>query len=122
MLGDLEAAREWYEKAMVNFDRAIEAGGPRSLYMALRALCAVKLGRLGEALGGVEQALELDPSNTNRIFSAAQVAALAGEKELLYNYIRRAIELGHPRQDFYTDSAFEPYQNDPEFLALLESG
>ena len=121
VLGDLESAQDWYEKAMVNFDKAIEAGGPRSLYLALRALCAVKLGRKWEALSGVEQALALDPSNTNRVFNAAQVAALAGETELLLEYIRRAIELGHPRQDFFTDSAFKAYQNDPELLALLES-
>ena len=122
VLGDLEAAHEWYGKALVNFDKAIDAGGPRSLYLALRALCAVRLGRNEEALSGIEEALTLDPSNTNRIFNAAQVAALAGESELLFQFIQRAIELGHPRQDFYSDSAFKSYQNNPELLALLGSG
>ena len=121
VLGDLELAQEWYETAMINFDKALEAGGPRSLFLALRALCAVKLDRSEEALAGVEEALELDPSNTNRIFNAAQVAALAEESELLFDYITRAIELGHPRQDFYTDSAFKAYQKNPEFLRLLGS-
>ena len=52
---------------------------------------------------------------------AAQVAALAGERDLLFEYIRRELELGHPRQDFYSDSVFKPYQEDPEMLALLGS-
>ena len=121
-LGNPAAARQWYEKAMVNFDRVLAAGGPRSLMLALRALCAARLGRYEEALSGVEEALALEPSNAKRVFNAAQVAALAEDDALLVDYIQQALVLGHPRQDFFDDAAFAAYQDNPRFLqALLES-
>ena len=120
-LGDLTAAREWYEKALVSYDRAIVAGGPRANRLALRSLCAAKLGRSAEARRDVEEALGLDPKNSGILFNAAQVYALEGDDETMYERMAQALGLGHPRQDFHRDSCFRSYQGDPRFRALLES-
>ena len=120
-LGDEEAARGWYAKAISGYDADIQAGGPRSYNLGLRAFCAAKLGRFDEAKQNIREAIELDPGSGYRRFNAAQVSALAGEREEAFRHIADAVEAGYARREFLRDPAFEAYQDDPEFLALVES-
>ena len=121
-LGAEEAARGWYAKAISRYDADIQAGGPRSYNLGLRAFCAAKLGRFDEAKQNVGEAIDLDPGSGYRRFNAAQVYALAGEREEAFRHIADAVEAGYARREFLRDPAFEPYRDDPEFLALVESG
>jgi Flp pilus assembly protein TadD len=120
-LGDLAGAREWFEAAFETYSRDLAAGGDRAKDLALRAVCAAKLGRFEQAREDIGQALALDPHKKYRLFNAAQVYALAGERDEAFSYARLAVEGGYSRSDFLNDLAFAAYRDEPEFLALIES-
>jgi hypothetical protein len=52
-------------------------------------------------------------------FAAAQVHALAGDREGTFGHARVALELGYPRDLFRSDPYFGDLRTDPEFLDLL---
>ena len=119
-LGDLKTAHQWFEKALAAYERALAAGGPRAQLLGERAVCTAKLGRSDRALKDIEQALQLAPNNTNLLFNAAQVYALAGIRVQTYDYVSRALDAGYPREEFRRDLCFQAYQDDPNFRALFE--
>ena len=118
--GDPEIAREWYSRAFQDYDDAIAAGGGTAQLVAERAFCVAKLGRLSEALDALDEAPEAGRENPMFLFSAAQVYAVAGDRERVLEYTRRAIMGGFPRQMIRSDPAFRAYRSDPEFQSLLE--
>ncbi len=120
-LGEKEKAREAFEDAVAAYDRYLTAAGADSQMLGLRAVCAAKLGRGGEAVANIEEALDLTPNSGDLLFNAAQVHAIAGNRNEALAYARRAIEAGYPRQEFDRDLAFTDYRDDPEFRTLLET-
>ncbi len=89
--------------------------------LSLTAVAAIELGdqelyekvlREASSQPGIEEPL--------LAFNLACGGAVFKEKELLLNYTQKAIELGKTRQEFLHDSNFKAYQNDQEFIALLD--
>ncbi|MCP4205387.1 MAG: protein kinase [bacterium] len=119
-LEDFETAREWFATAIDSYDRDLAAGGRRS-WLGLRAVCAAKLARFDEALQNLREVLELAPNDPDPLFNAAQVHALAGDRERTLDYVQLAFEAGYPRQEFLRDLSFRAFWDDPEFLDLLEA-
>ena len=118
--GDVEEAAHWFDRALEAFSKEIEAGGDRAELTVRRSLILVKLERYSEAAGDLEAALQLDPANTTLMFQAAQVYALAGAEERLFNMVARLVESGHPRDHFLNDESFKDYREDVDFLDLLD--
>ena len=121
MLGRTDEARSWFERALTDFDRdlphtpdSLKAGSP-----AERAFCAAKLERFDEALANLDEALRLSPDNGNCLRSAARVYAMAGNRDQAFDFIRKAVAAGYPREDLRRDDAFKPYDDDKEFLRIL---
>ncbi|MDH3745572.1 MAG: hypothetical protein OES47_10785, partial [Acidobacteriota bacterium] len=112
---------DWYATAVDNYDRAIEAGGERSFHLVLRAVCVARLGNFDQAKEDIQEALALEPKSGWRLFYAAQVYTLAGDRAEAFRHVDLALEAGYARQQFMREPAFEDYRGDTEFLALLES-
>lgn len=121
-LGDAAQARIFFERAVESYDRVLAAGGPDATYLGSRAVCAGKLGRHTEAIDNIHEAERLAPGNGAVLFNAAQVYSLAGESATSYEYMRRAIQAGYPRQEFENNLVFTDHLDDPEFRRILEAG
>jgi DNA-binding winged helix-turn-helix (wHTH) protein/tetratricopeptide (TPR) repeat protein len=115
-------AHHWYTLALAGFDRllATASGQPAELLHG-RSFCAAKLGRYDEALGNIQKAILLDPKRTVFLFRAAQICAMAGRREEVYFWMRKAIQAGYSREDFRRDFAFHDFQDDARFREILES-
>jgi len=121
ILGQKDAARHWYETAISTSDRMIALGGQRAELLSGRAYCVAKLGRYGEALQNIQEAIRLKPNQNAFFFRVAQIYAMAGRREEVYTWTRQAIESGYPREEIRRDTAFRDFQNDPRFQEILES-
>jgi len=119
--GDGEAARRWYSEALPAYDDLLRDLGeglvPETL--AERAFCAAKLDRFDEARDNIARASARQPDNMFVLRSAARVHAMAGDRETSFDFIRRAVAAGYPREELHRDAAFEPYRSNREFLELL---
>ena len=73
-----------------------------------------KFGRIDEALG------RLKPGQSHFFFRMAQIHAIAGHRDEVCSYTRRAILRGYPREEFRDDIVFRSFQNDPWFRAIVE--
>ncbi|HYU34041.1 MAG TPA: protein kinase [Thermoanaerobaculia bacterium] len=119
--GKRDEARRWYLLALNSFDRMLARGGSRTDLLYVRSFCAAKLGRFAEALGNIQEAMRLNPNQSSFLFRIAQIQAIAGHRNEVYEYTRRAILAGYPRAGFREDFVFRSLQNDPQFRTILES-
>ncbi|HEY2294238.1 MAG TPA: protein kinase [Thermoanaerobaculia bacterium] len=119
-IGQEGEARRWYQLALASFDQTMRVGGQRAELLYSRAFCAAKLSRYDEALSNIQEAIRLKPNQNAFLFRGAQICAMAGRREEVYSWTRRAIEAGYSREDFRRDPAFRDFQNDPRFRAILE--
>ncbi len=120
-IGQQDEANVWYQLAIVGFDSTMsEGGGQRAELLYGRSFCVAKLGRYDEALRNVAEAISLKPNKTAFFFRGAQISAMAGRREEVYAWARRAIEAGYPRDQFRSDLVFRDFQNDPRFQEILE--
>jgi tetratricopeptide (TPR) repeat protein len=121
-LGDPDSARTWYLKAIESSDRHLAAGGDRVSLLGMRALFAAKAGRYEEAIRGIEEVLSETasaPDEPELLYSAAQIYALAGERERMLDYAERSMRAGYPREEFRRAPEFAAFQDDPDFTRLL---
>ncbi|MEA2560470.1 MAG: eukaryotic-like serine/threonine-protein kinase [Acidobacteriota bacterium] len=120
-IGQKEEARRWYEIALSGFDHSLALGGSRAYILYSRSFCAAKLGRYDEALRNIQEAMAAMPNQSSFLFRLAQIHAIAGHREEVYTYLRRAVEEGYPREDLRNDFVLQVYRDDPRFRAILES-
>ncbi len=123
-LGDLDSAQVWYLRAIESCDQHLAAGGDRISLSGMRALFAAKAGRHEEAISGIEGVLSLTVSAADEpelLYSAAQIYALAGDRETTLDYAERAMRAGYPREEFRRAPEFSEFQDDPDFTRLLVS-
>ncbi len=119
-LGRPQEATRWYEEALEKYDRLLAAGGVPVRRRCQRAVCAAKLGRVAEAVAEIESALTEAPHPSGLSFYAAQVYALAGDREKVYRYLLDAVRDLYSLEVFRTDPSFEDFQEDQRFQAILE--
>ncbi|HWM94127.1 MAG TPA: protein kinase [Thermoanaerobaculia bacterium] len=120
-IGRKDEAHRWYETALAGFDDWPAQGAWRADLLYSRSFCAAKLGRHGEALRNIEEAMALRPNENAFAFRAAQVHAMAGRRTEALVQVGRAIQLGFPRDDLSNDLVLQVFREDPEFRAILES-
>jgi serine/threonine-protein kinase len=120
-VGRKEEARRWYGLAIQAFDRLIPIGGQRAELLSGRAYCVAKLGRHGEALQNIQEAIRLKPNQNAFVFRVAQIYAMAGRREEVYTWARKAIEAGYSKEDVRRDTTLHDFQNDSHFREILES-
>lgn len=120
-VGQKAEAHKWYSSTLESLDRTLTQNGPNAEVLNIRAFCAAKLGRFDEAMRNVGAARKLKPKKNSFLFRAAQICAMAGRRVEVYSYTRQAIEAGYSREDFRRDLAFQDFQDDSRFRAILES-
>lgn len=120
-IGRKNEARRWYQLALDSFDRRLAQGNSRAHLLYGRSFCAAKLGRFDEALENIQEAMRLKPNQSSFLFRLAQIHAIAGHRNEVYAYARRAIQAGYPREELRSDFVFQAFQGDSQFRAILES-
>jgi len=123
-LGDPESARTWYLQAIESCDRRLAAGGDRLEFQGMKALLLAKVGRFEEAIDGINGVLDKNvsaPDEPELLYSAAQIYALAGDRENMLGHAERAMKAGYPREEFRRAPEFSAFQSDPEFTQLMVS-
>ncbi len=117
--GRVEEARRYFEAGIADCDRRLAGGTADSATRSLRALLLAKTGRTGEALGEIDGLADSAPGDMLVRFAAAQVHALAGDREGAFDHARAALDLGYPRDLFRSDPYFGTLRTDPEFLDMV---
>jgi serine/threonine protein kinase/Flp pilus assembly protein TadD len=123
-LGDPDSARTWFLRAIESCDRRLAAGGDQIEFQGMKALLQAKVGRFDEAIEGIKEVLQQSvsaPDEPELLYSAAQIYALAGDREHLLEYAERAMKAGYPREELRRAPEFAAFQDDPEFTRLLVS-
>lgn len=120
-IGQGKEASRWYALALKSFDQRLDQGAPRPELLYVRSFCAAKLGRFDEALANVQEASRLKPKQNRYLFRTAQIHLLAGRKTEALAFVQQAIQEGYPREGFLNDFVFQPFLDDPELRAILES-
>lgn len=120
--GQRSEGLHWYALAISSFDHLLAVDSSQSADLLYgRSFCVAKLGRYGEALGNIKEAIRLEPKKTAFLFRAAQICAMAGHREEVYSWAQKAVQAGYSRENFRRDSAFQDFRDDPRFREILES-
>jgi len=86
--------------------------------LSARAQALVHLGRVGEAIAAVQEALGLAPANPQLAYEASLVYVLAGDRASALFNAKRSLELGiEPR--WFTFPWFDPLRASPELRPFL---
>ena len=70
-------------------------------------------------MAALEPALDDEPDNMYLLYGAAMVCAMAEDRERLFDFVRRAVEAGYPREYFRQEPAFAAYSEEPAFVRAL---
>jgi len=125
-IGAEKLAQHWYQSALETYDREFVANPPPAEKISERAVCAAKLGRFDDAIGGIVEAMavaendQVEPDSTV-LFHAAKVYALAGRRSETLNFTEQAVGANYPRQQFQDEPIFASIRDDPEFRAALSA-
>jgi len=120
-LGEIDQANESYLKAIATADEGLARGGDKLALQELKYLCLAKVGRFDEATTEVERMAEDYPADFDVLYVAAQVFALAGNKDQLLEYTENAIRAGYPREEFARAPEFKAFHDDSDFQELLSA-
>ena len=126
-LGDAYRWTKGFEsKAPQAYRRAIELAreelrvNPRNAQvLAYLALCLAKTDRAVEAEQHVREALLLEPSGPESLYSAAVVSTLGGRPAEALERLRRALDAGYPRVMVERDPELVRLRTEPGFRALF---
>lgn len=119
-LGETTRAGEHYRSALDAFDDLLAGPDPRLEPRGQRAVCLAKLGRIAEAEGEMASLLAHADKHPRLLLHAARIAALAGDRDALFDRARRAIDAGLSIYELTNDAAFLDFREDAEYLAHLE--
>jgi tetratricopeptide (TPR) repeat protein len=84
----------------------------------MKAQCLARLGRSAEARESARNALSRAPRDAQRLFEAALVHSVIGDRSAALGYAKDAVSRGM-RPRWFQVSAFEPLRQEPGFQALL---
>ena len=90
--------------------------------MGIKALLLAKVERFDEAIQTIEEVLDSSTGVADQpelLYSAAQIYALAGQRDAMLRYAESAMRAGYPREEFRRAPEFHAYQDDPELTRLL---
>ncbi len=87
----------------------------------MKAQCLARLDRAAEAREAARNGLSLAPHDAQRLFEAALVHSVIGDRAAALAFARDAVSRGMaPR--WFQASAFDPLRQEPGFQSLLRSG
>ena len=114
LMGQADSARHHYE-------RALEQGRNDRSASALmwKAQCLAHLGRSQEAVANTEEALRLEPENSELIYQAALVFILVGDRTNALVNARKAVDKGVDSR-WLSLVWFDSLKSDSEFARLLK--
>ena len=116
-LGKLEEARAALDRAIV-LDPGLQAPYYNRAMLHMRIALARPGTDFQTGLADFRRALEIGPETTDLLWSAAILAAEAGQSDLALQRVRRSLELGQDPRRLKTDRGLRALFADPRFQAL----
>jgi tetratricopeptide (TPR) repeat protein len=118
-LGDTEAARESYRRAVTLIEADLKINPFDPLTIAASAVYLEKAGRDAEARARIGQALAAAPRQNQVLHRAAMVHALAGRTAEALSALEQAIANGYSRAAAAQDDEFESIRHTTGFTNLV---
>jgi eukaryotic-like serine/threonine-protein kinase len=113
-----EAASKYY-KALSIAASKVQVNPRDALILAYLANYSAMLGDRQAALGYLQRALEVAPSEGEILFRAAIVYNHFNQTDLAISYLKKAADAGYSRAIIKDSPDFESLQQNPEFRALI---
>jgi serine/threonine-protein kinase len=88
----------------------------------MKAQCLARLGYADKAREAARQALSKPPEDAQRLFEAALVYSVIGDRAIALGYVKASLDHGMAPRWFQNTSAFDSLRRGPELQALLGSG
>ncbi len=111
-----------YEKALAEFDMATTIKADDVNSWNNKGYTLIKLLRYDDAIDALNKAIALNQLFANPWYNKASVYALKNNKPDMISSLKRAIELDSKFiNTVKTDTNFQSFFNDEEFIALLQS-
>ncbi|MFL6192651.1 MAG: protein kinase domain-containing protein [Thermoanaerobaculia bacterium] len=118
-LGRTPEARAHYSQVLQALKKERLANGLSPSDSMMEAQCLARLGRTGEAVELTLNTLQVNPTDSDLLQSAALVYTLVGDWSSARLQMKRALERGvQPR--WFTMPAYAPLFKDPEFQRLIQ--
>ena len=120
-LGDREAARAGWNRAVSVARQALSVDGENVLTRARLGLCEAKLGMLAEARRDTDQAVQLAPQRGEILALQAAALALAGQHQESLAALRKALANGYSRERAAIDHDLRSLRKLPEWAELVSA-
>jgi Flp pilus assembly protein TadD len=121
MRGGIYGALGDYEKAMADFDRAVELEPTHSKNFSERGVAWLNLGDHAAAIRDLDTAVRLDPHDGNAYYNLACVHALEGHTTSALLLLKTALVNGYQELDHAAqDADFISLRDDPRFWEILD--
>ena len=108
-----------YEEALAPLERGADLI-PDDIHVLLAlGWCYKRTGQLARAIGALERAVRIEPSEAVLHYNLACYWSLARNRTLSLRYLTRAIEIDGNFRDILNDEPdFNSLRHDPQFIAL----
>jgi Flp pilus assembly protein TadD/TolB-like protein len=113
--GKAADARAAYTRCVSLATDQLKVNPKDPLIHSTNGLCLARLGRAAEARREVDEALDLEPRNPERMYAAAVVAVLADRRPEALSWLTSASAAGASKQHIAKDPVFETLRNDRQF-------
>lgn len=108
--------------ALEDYNRALDLGDHPLAYNN-RAMHHLKAGRFEAAIHDAKAALKTDPSTGIAYATLAEIYAAMEDRTELYHNLKLAMETYYEDTvEVLMEPAFQPYHDDPDFLAVIGKG
>lgn len=121
-LGERTPAREAYTRGVAAGEQALKVNAKDARTLASLAVCEANLGDHARAREHARQALDLSPRDSDVLYRASVVSALAGDRTEAIAYLGRAIAAGFSAKRVARDRAFASVNQSSDFRKLVTPG
>ena len=117
--GSRDQADAAYRRAVSLCEEQLVINPKDAVLLGDLAYYQAMLGSEEQAIGSIERALELMPSDIDIQHRAGQVYETLGRSDLALRYLGQAVANGYPSDEIAVDPLFEDLRDNPQFQALV---
>jgi tetratricopeptide (TPR) repeat protein len=108
-----------YRKAIELANQALSVNPRNAQALSAMALYQAKLGETAGALGTMKRAFNLGARDSNVVYTAALVHAIAGSNEAALNFLAEAIRGGYSRKEIAAEPELRKLRDLPRYRELM---
>lgn len=117
--GEAHKAAQAYAQAILLTEDDLRVNPRSAETLAHLALYRAKTGQRVEAVKAIEQAIALSPDSVDRMYNAALVYHLVGDRQRALSWLRKAVEKGYSVREIRADPELRDLHKEPIFQELV---